>query len=99
MPAGGRPRPRSGCRVRRAAAARLLTSTTRRIEVWTTPGLSTLAAQEAAKGTLRVGRVLAPPSTAAVAATPAGTTKGEQAVALAERFLGVPYLWAGADPI
>ncbi len=34
----------------------------------------------------------------ATAFFPSGTT-GEKAVSLAERYLGIPYVWAGADPI
>ena len=76
----------------------LLRSRTRRIEVWTMPARSTLADEQGAKGALRVRRVLAPPPVAPVA-VPAEASLGERAVAIAERFLGVPYVWAGADPI
>jgi cell wall-associated NlpC family hydrolase len=31
-------------------------------------------------------------------AVPAGTTTGSQAVAIAEQYLGVPYVWGGDDP-
>jgi NlpC/P60 family len=84
--------------VLRTVDAGLLRSSTRKIEVWTRPGLSTLAAEKAAKGALRVSRVLVPPSTPAIVPAP-GASLGVRAVSIAERFLGVPYLWAGADPI
>jgi hypothetical protein len=84
--------------VLRVVDARLLRGRTRRIEAWTAPARSTLAAEQGAKGALRVRRVLAPPAVAPVAA-PLEASLGERAVAIAERFLGVPYVWAGADPI
>lgn len=34
-----------------------------------------------------------------LAAPPPGGTTGERAVLIAERFLGVPYVWGGADPL
>ena len=83
--------------VLRTVDAALLHSSTRKIEVWTTPALSTLAAEKGTKGVLRVSRVLVPPSTPAIVPA-AGASLGVRAVAIAERFLGVPYLWAGADP-
>ena len=34
-----------------------------------------------------------------VAALPHSGTTGQRAVAIAERYLGIPYRWGGADPI
>jgi NlpC/P60 family protein len=84
--------------VLRSVGAGLLKGSSRKIEVWTKPGLSTLAAEKGAKGTLRVSRVLSPPSTPAIVPA-AGASLGVRAVSIGERFLGVPYLWAGADPM
>ena len=83
----------------RVVDAGLLRSTTRRLEIWTAPALSSLAAQRGAQGALRASRVLAPPTGAAPQPALASGSLGERAVSLAERFLGVPYVWAGADPL
>jgi cell wall-associated NlpC family hydrolase len=43
--------------------------------------------------------VLAPPSGTSPQPPLANGSLGDRAVALAERYLGVPYVWAGADPL